>query len=120
MNWEWLAGFYEGEGSTGCHKRGKFLHVTISQNEKYILEKIMKFLGYGNIYLTNNRNCHSLQFGNRNARKFLNEIFPYLKSKYRKNQAKIALKTDKIARERGNKIKEFRNKNRNPKTGRYR
>ena len=49
MTWEWITGFYEGEGSvalTTSGKRGKakYLCIKIGQKERAILEKIHDFL----------------------------------------------------------------------------
>ena len=49
MTWEWITGFYEGEGTvslTTSGKRGKakYVSIRIGQKEKAILDKIHDFL----------------------------------------------------------------------------
>lgn len=45
MNWEYIAGFFDGEGCiTKSNKRFNGYQVIISQKEKHILDKIQEFL----------------------------------------------------------------------------
>ena len=49
MNWDWLVGFIEGEGSFSVNHRGEPVFY-ISQKEKEILDKIQEFLKMGKVY----------------------------------------------------------------------
>lgn len=105
MNWEWLAGFWEGEGSVGCYlrKEGKYksyiFTVSMSQNELPILLKIQKFLaGIGSI--TKRINVHKSHLGgivysytisNSYALWFCNKIKPLLQTNKKRKQLQIAL-----------------------------
>jgi len=47
MNWKWLAGFYEGEGSCGWYRHYKKyygLRSSIAQKHKQSLLKIKRFI----------------------------------------------------------------------------
>lgn len=43
----WAAGFYDGEGSTGCYKSGKhrYCRATVSQTDKRLLQQFQKAVG---------------------------------------------------------------------------
>lgn len=47
MNWQYIAGFFDGEG-TITHN-GKGFRITIPQTNELVLQKIRLFAGYGNI-----------------------------------------------------------------------
>lgn len=87
MNINWLAGFFDGEGCvTICHSKTRphayELHVTISQGNRKILDKIKKILGYGDVYTKgetiNWKPCHMYDCRNKNAMKFLKRLLPFL------------------------------------------
>lgn len=48
MSWDWLAGFYEGEGSAMIVGK-KYLRLTISQCNFDIINEIREFVGFGTI-----------------------------------------------------------------------
>ena len=53
MNWEYIAGFFDGEGY--CKKQGRYTVIQITQQHKEVLEEIQQFLGYGHIYRKDNK-----------------------------------------------------------------
>ena len=111
MNWDYVAGFYEGEGTCGAYfckyknkneEKTRFyyrLQVGITQNEKFILNEIKNFVGFGKIY--KHGNGFQYNFTNNNARKFLCKILSYCHSKYKMKQIKKALLIDKNNINRG-------------------
>lgn len=56
MTWEYIAGFFDGEGSITYN--GKGFRITISQTNKEVLEKIKNFTGKGKIFETYKRQKH--------------------------------------------------------------
>lgn len=103
MNWEYLAGFLDGEGSCGCyhyrHKQGHYfwkLSCSVSQKERNILDEIKEFIGYGSIWRM--RKIWCLGFNNAQAREFLKNWLFYSKSDRRKIQIRKALDVDFKAR----------------------
>ncbi len=60
MNWNYIAGFFDGEGSIcqlkfGKHKRVRF-YVSISNTDYKVLKEIQKFAKVGNVYKCTDRN----------------------------------------------------------------
>lgn len=101
LNWEWLAGFWEGDGCAGCyyntnhnHKSWR-LHADISQQEKQILILISRFIGYGKLYYSKTNNVWSWRVENRQARNFLTKILPYCNASHKIKQIKKSLALDK-------------------------
>ncbi len=110
----WIAGFYEGEGSAGFYRinrnRNNKLHksfrlmVGISQIEKSILVWIKDTLNMGSIgtWKNNKRNTYGWKckpiyrycLANNMARRFLKLIIPYMKARHKIKQAKEALRKD--------------------------
>ena len=91
----YIAGFFDGEGSIFVSKSKKqyFLTVSISNTNLLVLESIQKIIG-GNISKSpDNRENSSQLFRLRlycnEAKKFLERILPYLKTK--KEQARLAI-----------------------------
>ena len=56
MTWEYIAGFFDGEGS--LTNNGKGYRVTISQTNKEVLENILEYSGVGNIFKNKKRQVH--------------------------------------------------------------
>lgn len=58
MSWDYVAGFFDGEGSVGFQKKkGRFYpRIIFTQKDRKILELIKSFIGFGNIYGTRSRN----------------------------------------------------------------
>ena len=56
MNWSYIAGFFDGEGSLTHH--GKGFRITIPQTNEEVLKSIKKFVGCGNIIYIKKRKIH--------------------------------------------------------------
>lgn len=56
MTWQYIAGFFDGEGSF-CHN-GKGFRITISQTDENVLNEIKKFTGLGNVIKVTKRRDH--------------------------------------------------------------
>ena len=56
MNWDYIAGFFDGEGSVTDYK--KKCRVTITQTNKEVLERIRSFAGVGSIAEITKRKSH--------------------------------------------------------------
>ncbi len=110
VNWAWITGFYEGEGSVGCYKRHElraghhynyhFLKFTIGQKEKTPLQLIKQAMGCGYLYHTNNRGLGGgkiwmLQFTHAQGRRFAKQIRPFMCSPKKIQQLTRALRLDK-------------------------
>lgn len=57
MNWEYIAGFFDGEGCVGLFcgsaKERKYWRISITQKALPVLQAILDFVGYGTIYKSN-------------------------------------------------------------------
>lgn len=84
MNWDWLAGFIDGDGWFGKEKHSGILYayLYISQKDKSLLEEIRDFLGSGCITKTNNE-CWRLRVYNSD---FLKKIIHNLEGKLHKKK----------------------------------
>lgn len=95
MTYEWLAGFFDGEGCITISKSKKrvsyYLLISIGQKKIGILREIVEFLGYGKITHCGKGKYQvpSLYFTGDNATSLLKNLLPYLKVKYL--QAKMAI-----------------------------
>lgn len=49
MTWQWLAGFYDGEGGA-YFINDRSLRIDVSQSNLAVLKSIRHFVGYGSIY----------------------------------------------------------------------
>lgn len=58
MTWEYIAGFFDGEGSI-CHN-GKGYRVTIVQTNQEVLDDIVQFSGVGSV-IKNHKEKSSLE-----------------------------------------------------------
>ncbi len=56
MNWQYIAGFFDGEGS--LTHNGKGFRITIPQNNEEVLKSIKSFVGCGNIIFIKKRKAH--------------------------------------------------------------
>ncbi|PIT90505.1 MAG: hypothetical protein COU22_01785 [Candidatus Komeilibacteria bacterium CG10_big_fil_rev_8_21_14_0_10_41_13] len=56
MTWEYIAGFFDGEGCL-TRKQGGF-NLTIAQTHYEVLERINQFVGYGSIFKETKRQPH--------------------------------------------------------------
>ena len=56
MNWDYIAGFIDGEGS--IIRRKRVFNVIISQTNFEVLEQIRKFIGRGYVYPIKKRKAH--------------------------------------------------------------
>jgi hypothetical protein len=97
--YKWLAGFIDGEGCIGVHRRkgncptGPTL--TISNTNGRLLKEIKSNLGFGNFrkrFKKNpkHKNSHTLGVVGINCQLILKKIFPYLRGK--KKQAELVLR----------------------------
>lgn len=94
----WFCAFYEGEGSVSNDKsNNNRLKLSISQNDKTPLE-LGKTLWGGNIRArtrqSKNKICHGNEWvlNHNQALVFLEDIKPYMKIPYKKNQIKLVMK----------------------------
>ena len=75
MNWDYVAGFVDGEGS--ITRKGNRIRILISQTNKKVLNEIAKFSGTGFVYKLTKRKSHWKDawvyavIGNKNVYKFL-------------------------------------------------
>ena len=82
MNWHYLAGFFDGEGTITI--RGKRCRVAITQTNKEILEEIRDFVGYGYVVEVKKRKPHWkdcwIYFISRKADMlhFFKNVYPFL------------------------------------------
>ena len=56
MNWDYIAGFFDGEGTLAKH--GKGFRISITQTNKRILEQIQEFASVGHIFEITKRKPH--------------------------------------------------------------
>ncbi|MBI2003578.1 MAG: LAGLIDADG family homing endonuclease [Parcubacteria group bacterium] len=95
MNWDYIAGFVDGEGS--ITKKGNRIRILVSQTNKKVLDEIAKFSGTGFVYKVTKRESHWKDawvyavIGNKNVHKFLKSTKEKLIVK--KKKAKSALRT---------------------------
>ena len=82
MDWKYIAGFFDGEGSISHNGRG--YRITIPQTNLEVLEIIKDFCGFGGTISVTKRKSHwkdSWIFyvaSQREVYNFLSHIFPYL------------------------------------------
>ncbi|MBA3046930.1 LAGLIDADG family homing endonuclease [Patescibacteria group bacterium] len=56
MTWEYIAGFFDGEGSITHNKKG--YRITISQTDLKVLQKIRNYVDYGFVFKNKKRKSH--------------------------------------------------------------
>jgi hypothetical protein len=96
MSFEYIAGFFEGEGTitTWRNPRGHtFVRVCIPQRvHPEIVHKIHKFLGYGSVRVDKG-GTHRLTIDRKShIENFLTEVYPHMESTKKRRVAKIAWK----------------------------
>ena len=94
ITWEWLVGFYEGEGSTWLDRKTPY--VCIYQKEKQVLIEIKKFLKCGKLVKKTRpketcRIMWSYLIGGKDAANLLLRMIPRMRTKKREKQARKVL-----------------------------
>lgn len=90
---QWLAGFFDGEGSIVLAKnhRRDYIRVTVTQNDRSLLEAIR--IVYPEFRPTarnrGNNRCYFILLNGRNAKRFLTDIEPHCIRKH--TQVQLAL-----------------------------
>jgi len=97
----WVAGIFEGEGSIcvykGAGQKTKYVRILFYNNDLTMLEEIQRMIG-GNLHIHPFKRkeewgeSHQLQIGKRDKIiQFKENIFPYMRTKYKKDQFNDAL-----------------------------
>ena len=89
--WAYLAGLIDSDGCISIkhyQSENKFLHLKVTQKNRYLLDVIKAKIGYGKIYQT--RDWFNLEWTNVNANRILRKIEKWLINKQEKSR--IALK----------------------------
>lgn len=105
-NLQWLAGFWEGEGSAGSywyksHYKTKtyahfYLQASLAQNDRQILKWVQKSFG-GHLYKNDSiSSCYRLVWNGKPAKEFLSAILPFIKMKRRLQQIKAAIAKGRV------------------------
>jgi len=95
INWSYLAGFFDGEGS--ITHNGKGFRITIPQTNLEVIKKIQQFTKYGNVLSISKRKSHWKDSWiyyiarQKDILFFLKRIFPHLVVK--KSYTKQVIKT---------------------------
>lgn len=88
ISWEYIAGFFDGEGCLSIKNRYKGIgYWTLGMTQKNIevLETIQEFLGGGHIYKKSDCDCWSYElYKQQHVRSILEKLLPYLIVKYDK------------------------------------
>lgn len=103
----WIAGFYEGEGSIGCYERiskvnnkiykSYIFRAYICQTNYKIIQWIKDTIGFGCIsQRTRNgalgkKPLWEITFSNNEGIKFIQLIYPFLRTEHKKEQMKKSL-----------------------------
>lgn len=96
LTWEYIAGFFDGEGSLSRHSQNKNIWIiSIAQNTANVLVKIKEFIGYGSIYYDSSGKNYKYQiFRRKEVADFVSQIAPFIIVKHEKIQEyKIQTKT---------------------------
>jgi len=67
MNWDYIAGFFDGEGSA-IIRRNRNVEISFANTNKAVLQQIREFVGFGNIHTSKTPKgapYHQLHFANR-------------------------------------------------------
>jgi hypothetical protein len=105
VDWPWIAGFWEGEGSCGfysSYSRGyKVGHLTahIAQKDMTPLVYIQKAVSAGSVKRYQNKTgrwYYLWQLTARKAESFLRCLLPYIKTRRRRTQIINALEQDRL------------------------
>lgn len=101
INWAWVAGFYEGEGTIVVNNT-KALFVSICQKDPEPLYMVQKKVGYGSVvgpYANRKSHLYFYQIGKQKlAFDFCRNVWPWLSIR---RQEQIASCFDKFALVRG-------------------
>jgi len=96
MTWQYIAGFFDGEGYLGAFanrarkSEKKYWRISVAQKDKSVLEEILEFVGYGYIYHNktsgvNRTGIYNYQiYKQRDVYKFLTFVLPFLIVKRKK------------------------------------
>lgn len=82
MNWEYIAGFFDGEGCVS-HLKNQW-RISVGQNTKEVLQEIRDYIGYGTIYkeystqYTQGVHYRLQIFRKKEVYAFLSTILPYV------------------------------------------
>jgi hypothetical protein len=96
MDFRWLAGFFDGEGCVYLQSMTRVnrrlprycLQISITQNDRFILEEIQKEFG-GQVYLHKGRRCYRWRITGMASLPFLQAVCPYVRIK--KDQVDLAI-----------------------------
>lgn len=121
-DWHWLAGIFEGEGYAGLRRgagrraqeRGRspdHLLVSIAQTNEEMLQEVCRIAGRGRIHKAGPRIKNpkhkpiwTWQVACKNARIFLTDLLPYIRSPHKRDQIRNALEGDRTNREIGRRL----------------
>lgn len=94
----WLAGFYEGEGTTGFYKEARRgttrLSASVVQKESEVLCKMKDYFKYGSVaHIRKGKigEVYNYTLSGYNAEHFLKTLLPYMRSTRKMNQARNSL-----------------------------
>lgn len=117
---EWLAGIFEGEGTCGMYHSGRGdelrLSVHIYNNDRSMLEEIEKIVNLGvpnavgtvKRYRKNAKQAYAWRIGNhKNCLMFLLNLYPFLRTDYKKRQVGNLLARDEWEKVRGSHEKKY-------------
>ena len=119
IDWAWLAGIFEGEGTAALRfnkgrwansPRRAYLYAAISQTNLEMLDEVPRIAGRGKIYISQpakekRKQQWAWYVACRNAREFLNQLLPHMRSPHKIAQVATALRDDEFARSEGTKIR---------------
>ncbi len=108
MNWDYVAGFFDGEGNLhvnqvrgGSGKTAYQLLIRIYSSNKKIVEELRDFIGFGKIYLKRKTEVYEFTISNKEeARRFLEN----LKGKTILKKDQITFLLENYSFERGNNL----------------
>jgi hypothetical protein len=101
----WVSGLFEGEGYFGVRKRGNRYNAeaTVGSNDKDVIEKLQKLLGYGYMVLKSSasyrKDHYRLEFGVNDALKLCEFLYDEM-SERRKKQINRMRMLDTVTRTR--------------------
>lgn len=106
MTWQYIAGFYDGEGSLIRHGRGHGFRALIPQTNYEVLASIQSFTKVGYIFRVHKRKSHwkeSWVYGvsrQKDLRQFLKNIHPYCIVKKKKIEYALPVIQKNLAEDR--------------------
>jgi hypothetical protein len=120
-DWCWLAGIFEGEGTAVLRfnksrwlntPRRAYLYSSISQTNLEMLEEVRRIVGSGKVYLNKKRAGRNEKplwvwyIACANARVFLNQLLPFMRSPHQREQVILSLADDIQARAEGTRVRQ--------------